>query len=632
MWNKKYSLFIIVLLVVCAAKAENKLILPSIPDSLKENAYSVVRLYEQEFTYLSNISGIQKETQIITVLSPKGKEAGNFRCSCDVFISLKKFHGEVYDANGNFVRKIKQSELKYTEYFEGLASDDNQFYYDYDPAGYPYTIKYEWEMKYQKGLIGLPVFYPQKADNQSIEKATYKLHAPESVNLIYKAINMPATPKIINDKNGDYKEWTINNIKALENESFLESWFNWIPILHIVPQSFSYDGTNGEMTNWNTFGKWQYSLLADRDILPDATKQKIAELTKNCKTDKEKVKAIYDYLAQTTRYVSIQLGIGGLQPTPAKEVAKLGFADCKGLTNYTRAMLKEAGIASNYTVISTTQRKLLSDFASANQMNHVILQVPLPKDTLWLECTSPELPFGYIHNNIAGHDALVVTDEGGKFCQLPTYPEEKNKETNNAIIVINEEGKAEAKVTKTSHISQYENLFGFAKLPPNKQVDFLREYIYLPEATVKNISIKENKSSEPSIAVSYNFTCNKFGTQTGNHLFIPVNPLRKGPSKLSNRKRKYPIYIENGYLDSDTMTIEVPTNYVIEAIPSAVNISNNFGKLNTTISKKENKIFITHELLMHCGKYNASTYPDFLAFRNDIFKVYQSMIVLRKKQ
>lgn len=43
-----------------------------------------------------------------------------------------------------------------------------------------------------------------------------------------------------------------------------------------------------------------------------------------------------------------------------------------------RAMLKEVGIPSNYVTISTTNRRLLKDFASVGQMNHVILQVPLP--------------------------------------------------------------------------------------------------------------------------------------------------------------------------------------------------------------------------------------------------------------
>lgn len=632
MWRNKIILLFVALLTIGGVKAEDKLVLPSIPDSLKNNAYSVIRLYEQEFNYLSDVSGTQKETLIITILDPKGKGAANFNCSCDKFRSLKKFRGEIYDANGNLVRKIKQSELTYSEYFEGLASDQNQYFYEYDPSGYPFTIKYEWEIKHQNGLIGLPVFLPQRSDNQSVEKAIYKLYAPESTDFIYKAINMSVTPEKKSDKNGSYKEWTSINKKALEDEPFIESWIHWIPRLYIVPRLFSYDGTQGDMSNWNSFGKWQYSLLDKRDLLPDATKQKLAELTKDCKTDREKVKAIYDYLAKTTRYVSIQLGIGGLQPTSATEVAKMGFSDCKGLSNYAKAMLKEVGIASNYTVISTQQKKLLADFASANQMNHVILQVPLAKDTVWLECTAPEIPFGYIHSNIAGNDALVVTENGGVFCKLPEYSDEKNKESHNATIIINEDGKATANVTQTSHLMQYEEIFGFAKLAPNKQIDLLRENISLPEALINNISYIENKSAEPSIAIKYNFACEKFGSKTGNRMFVPINVLRQELSRVSNKKRKEPISIKYGYMDSDTITIEVPANYAIESIPSTQDISNNFTKFSSKISKDGNKITIIHHLLMHKGKYDAKLYPDFIAFRKEISNTYKSSIVLKKKE
>lgn len=55
-------------------------------------------------------------------------------------------------------------------------------------------------------------------------------------------------------------------------------------------------------------------------------------------------------------------------------------------------------------------------------MNHAILQVPLPEDTLWLECTNPQLPFGYVHSGIAGHDALLITKKEGLCAACPPIP------------------------------------------------------------------------------------------------------------------------------------------------------------------------------------------------------------------
>ena len=113
-------------------------------------------------------------------------------------------------------------------------------------------------------------------------------------------------------------------------------------------------------------------------------------------------------------------------------------------------MLKEIAIPSTYTVISTTNERLWPDFSSANQMNHVILQVPLPKDTLWLECTDPSLPFGYIHHGIAGHAALLIAPAGGSIHRLPTYPDSLNTQHIIATITLSPTAETQIEVNEKS--------------------------------------------------------------------------------------------------------------------------------------------------------------------------------------
>ncbi len=72
--------------------------------------------------------------------------------------------------------------------------------------------------------------------------------------------------------------------------------------------------------------------------------RKVHELTDHLTDKRQKVFALYDYLQKNTRYISVQLGIGGWQPFPADYVATKRYGDCKALSNFMVALLKEAGI------------------------------------------------------------------------------------------------------------------------------------------------------------------------------------------------------------------------------------------------------------------------------------------------
>jgi len=96
-----------------------------------------------------------------------------------------------------------------------------------------------------------------------------------------------------------------------------------------------------------------------------------------------------------THYISVQLGIGGIQPFLASDVDKQNYGDCKALVNYTQALLKAVDIDSYYCIVQSGRAykvDLLKDFPSM-QGNHIILCLPFKNDTTWADCTQPNHPF-----------------------------------------------------------------------------------------------------------------------------------------------------------------------------------------------------------------------------------------------
>ena len=509
-----------------------------------------------------------------------------------------------------------------------LAVDDYKMYLDYTPPFYPVTITYEWSIDSRDNVIEFPSFCPQSDYDVSVKKATYSLKVPKSMKIRYAQQNINNKVNVTDgDKDTQVFTLQVEDLPALKQEPYSRPLREKIPYAWFAPTNFVYYGTKGSLNSWTDFGKWEYSLIKDRDQLTDAERQELHQLTDGLKTDREKVEAIYKRLEKSTRYVAVLLGIGGQQPAPAADVSKSGFGDCKGLSNYMRAMLKEIGIPSNYTTISTVNRRLQKDYASVGQMNHVILQVPLKNDTLWLECTNPQLPMGYVHEDIAGHDAIEVSEAGGRLVRLPVYADSTNLMHTAININLSEQGAASLKVSQSVQNHQYESYIPLLKADDKDRQKYLQKIVYAPQAEIGKVDINE---SGAKITLDAEIKSQKYANQTGQRLFVPICPVHRGYTvPNTNSERKEYIWREMGYLDTDDITITIPEGYAIESCPKDVNIEQPFASFSFNIQADGQTIHIKNRLLMKSGTFPKSQYTQLADFIRSINNIYNQKVVLK---
>ncbi len=634
----KFSVIIFLFAISIAAySASNRpeLDVLHVPDSLKKNAYCVIRSDETKFEYKSQVLGIGNQSKTITVLDQKGIDLSIFQFYGNKFNKLKKFTGILYDAHGKFLQKYAMSDVETSEYTDNytLASDAKIYYFNCKPPTIPFTIVYEYECEYKDGLFYFPFFYPQYDYNISVESATYELTLPKDIEYLSKSNNLNNSVSKIQEKSTTKYNWNVQHLKAVSHEKLAPELSSLVPKLYTIPKKFTYDNVEGDISCVEAIGKWQNKLNEKKNILSDEFKAKIIELTKEAKSDAERVKILYDYLGNTTRYVSIQLGIGGYQPVAASEVNKTGFGDCKGLTNYLKSMLEVINIPSDYCIIRLDENKkdLSNDFSSFFETNHIILRVPLPKDTLWLECTNPRNPFGFIHNGISGHDVIVVNQEGGKMLKLPDYPDSLNVEKNDISISLNEAGSAVVDAKKIFKVKIYDQYDWLQRAKANEQMDFVREKIKLPNIVMQKVEISEDKSPLPSTNIVYSFKTQLYGTKSGNRLFVPVNPYKEPANLVKNSNRTQDIKINTGFNDIDSICINIPVGYKIESIPQMKKIECNFGTFTSTFNITTSQIIINQSLLIHSGNYPVDNYKKFTDFLDKIDSAYKGIIIFRKE-
>ncbi len=163
--------------------------------------------------------------------------------------------------------------------------------------------------------------------------------------------------------------------------------------------------------NWQEVGQWYARLERERETVTPELRAKAESLVAGRKTLHDSVAALYDYVTNQFRYVSLSFGLGRYQPHAAAEVLTNQYGDCKDKHTLLAALLRAIGVPSAPVLISTG-RDLDPEMPSPHQFDHLITYVPTRTDTLWLDATPAGAPFGFLWDALRGKGVLVMPLDG----------------------------------------------------------------------------------------------------------------------------------------------------------------------------------------------------------------------------
>lgn len=634
--QKLYLLIILLLGSIHYGKSldqNNKYPVSDIDADLKRDAHAIIRHSKSEFHVESINSALYKRHIVITVLNKKGDDEAIFICHYDKLNKLKSYRIQIYNAQGKLIKKVKNSDIKdvsATTY--GNLFDDNRLKYYYPMQNtYPYTIEYEYELHYN-GILNYPssLFIPDY--RIAVENSIYSITIPKNMEFRYKTYNFSGDFQQTTEKNREIYTWSISNHKALKKEPFSPALSLFTPRVVAGPINFQVEQYKGNQDTWKELGKWIASINEGRHKLAETTVKKIEDLTSNCKTTKDKIQKIYQHLQSNTRYVSIQLGIGGIQPFPASTVDEVGYGDCKALSLYMKSMLQAIGIPSFYTLVNAGRNTAFDTTFVRDNFNHVILMVPIENDTIWLECTNQRQPFGFLGSFTCDRDVLVITDKGGKLIHTPVYTQNQNTQNQSVQVKIDTLGNAIVRSETNYQGLQYENLEEIYNAAPEDQKRYFYNNLKISNFNIIDLKLNQIKEPLPKSQLKLEFQINKYASKTGERLFIPLNILNRRtyiPKKL--KKRTTDIKLNTPFWDQDSVTYTLPESYTIENHYSPVKIVSDFGIYTSHITIKDQKITYVRKLKIYKGLFKPSQYEQLRDFYKDIVRADNARIVLKKR-
>lgn len=543
------------------------------------------------------------------VLNSMGLEQSSLYAIYNNSNTIKNFEASVLYANQNKIIKFKSSDYKDESYVDSNAifTDSRVKKLSFVPISYPFIITLKIDY-HSTNTAAIPSFYTYTNYNQSILSKSYKVKSNEDLGFRYKVKNDALNQiKISNSDSGLL--FHIHNLPALIPEKLSQSFIKIVPYTIFGIDKFCLEGVLGTASNWQEYGDWfESNLLKDLDVLPKAFVLQLQEMVKEAKTVHDKALIIYDYLQKNTRYISIQVGIGGFKPFSAAQTHKLGYGDCKALTNYMKAMLKAVGVVSYYCELYAGDERMNieKDFTSI-QGNHVMLALPQVGGYEFIECTSQYSTMG-MNPTFSNDRLLLVIKPGGQseLVHTPQLNSAQNVMEHRHELDINENGSISILTT-----ASYGGVFrtgmeaDLTKSPLMLKKKFLEENKMISNPSISKISLQTSAVNN-LILEEVQFIAPSLSTKMGTDLFLNLYPFSSLnlDVTIKDKQRKQDIELSNNLQIVDEIFIKYPASFTYKPIYQDVFINTIFGTFKQQFSYPASGIHIKSSMVLNAGIYS----------------------------
>lgn len=598
------------------------------------NVNTLVLNQNIQIDILAQNNMIVKKRRKVLVLNEFGLKNIDAYQYYDDKTKIKELRLEIFQLNNLKPHKvIKEKDFKDLNASDGFSVvTDNRV----KTANYQHTISYPFIADFTSEYVTsntahIPGFHPYVNTYENSLSLDFQINYNSDLGFQYLNKNFN-DQEILVSQTPNSITYQAKNLIYQEKEAYSQSYSNAMPHAVFGLQKFNLEGVNGEITSWKDFGKWYHSnFIVNNQELSPQTVEKVKQLTNHLTDPIEKARVLYAYMQSKTRYISIQLGIGGWKPFPAKYVDQKGFGDCKALSNYMAALLKVANVDSYVTIVNAGNsiEDINEDLVSL-QGNHMILAIPQNNDYIFLECTSQTTPFSFITNFTDGRKVIIVKPDEAIIYKTPLLQSHQNFQHTKATIKVDNQGAIQTNILVKNSGEFYDMCEPLSRYDQEEMMKNIKKrYDLIRDISTLQYELKDNKK-DIIYTESYNVKTNPVVKKMGNQYILPVNiihPLVHIPKKYQNRK--FDFAIERGYTMIDEYEIELPNDISFTFVPESKNLKTEFGDYQLNISVDVNKIKVYRKFELASKTYNKTQYDQYKKFREEIAQLESTKLTYK---
>lgn len=441
------------------------------------------------------------------------------------------------------------------------------------------------------------------------ENARFEIVSDTSIHVVTQdyfldKIQVEKTEQVV--KNMRTLIYTCPNVFKIKDED------NAVSVRYYAPQVLAQIGyynskTDGKVQVGETLSDLHAQYFKNvKDVLEETPSEELKEtadsITKDCKTEFEKVKAVYYWVQDNLKYVAFEEGLNGFIPRQPSRILEKRFGDCKDMASLIYSLLKAADVKSYLTWIGSRDIPYkYTDFPSTYVDNHMICAYKDEQGNWYfLDATNSFQPISSPTYFIQGKEAMINIDENTfEIVTVPVMPASYTTVKDSSFIRIDERNLIGHTVNYLS--GYYQSTLGniYRDVPIKESNKFLTSMNERGNNSfhVTSGSYTNSKERDSTGILNFDWNVTNYCTKVDNEIYINM-VLDKDISKQGEIKenRVSPLELPSYSSDDYCVILDIPEGYTVKYLPQNVTFESDIVDLYIHYVQKANKLILNLHL------------------------------------
>jgi transglutaminase-like putative cysteine protease len=464
------------------------------------------------------------------------------------------------------------------------------------------------------------VVYMQSTEAVAVSE--YVLRTPRSRTFYFNEPRVPGLRKTVEER-GDQRifRFVARDVPAVAQESMQPPWFEVLGHVHVSTYK-----------SWDEMGHWYWGLVRDQFVPDDEVRRRAEALTAGLKDEAAKVRAIYDYVVQKTRYVALEFGIHGYKPYRCAQIFARGFGDCKDKATLIVTMLHALGIKATPVIVRTANKgDIEASPASLAPFDHMIAYVP--SLDLYLDGTAEYTGALELPAMDRGAMALQVNEGEAKLVSLPDPPATASISSHRLDATLAADGNAQIDWrVEVSGVAASEWRVRFHADATRKQRVQQVVSSILPGSEVTSVETGNLEDVEQKVAMHVRGRVADFARSEADALVVPLGRkehMTRDYAPLAARQLDVRMHAQ--WTEDDDWTVHLPPGARVKSAPSSAHAASVFGSYEVDVEASGPALHVKTTVTLVRTRIPAREYPAFRAWCEEVDRALglRATVVLR---